>query len=107
MYKSIQKIQHKHDQRQKKFYKKTIKSIKQTIHKSIQDNQQKCFYQLPIFTFGEPINDLDNVLLMLKKYLKNENIKLTHINGLLVHLDWSKVELIEKTDLDHLYKKYS
>ena len=106
MYQSIQKLQDKQDQIEKNYYKKMIKSIKSTIVLAIQNNQQKCFYQVPIFSFGEPINDIDYVIKVLKKHLKKEHVKLIQIEGILIHLDWSKIEKKNSTDLDILYKRY-
>ena len=107
MYRSIQKLQKKQEDRQKEFYKKIIKAVKETITRAIQNEQTKCFYQVPMLTFGEPINDLDYVMKTLKKYLKKEHIKMKHIDGLLVHLDWSRIEKTANSDLDSLYKKYA
>jgi len=107
MYRSIQKLQKQQEDRQKDFYKKMIKAVKETIIRAIQNNQKKCFYQIPILSFGEPVNDLDYVMATLKKYLKKEHIKMTHIDGLLIHLDWSKIEKSHGVDLDSLYKRYS
>lgn len=106
MHKSIQKLQKRQEQQHKKFYDKIVVAIKETITRAIYNNQTKCFYTIPLMSFGEPINDLDFVVRTLKKYLRRENIKLMQIDGLLVHLDWSKIERTNQTNLNELYDRY-
>ncbi len=107
MYRSIQKLQEEQEKKQKYYYREIISEIKKTIEEAVRNGKKKCYYQVPVVSFGQALNNIDEVMAVLKTLLKKEHIKMIHIKAFLIHLNWEKVEKRRGADLNYLFKRYS
>lgn len=105
LFNTIQNVQKERRKLKKQAYASLLNDVEKTIIEEIHRDNRQCYYTIPVVTFGQPVYDAERLIIFLKKFLKRQKIKVTHIGDFVIHLDWSNINIINN-DLEELYKRY-
>ena len=82
----------KHDSENEEFYKILNKEIYKSIRQNIEQGNKGCFYELPIFRYGQAIGNVRRMVSVVQKKLSSEHIDVVLIHdGPFIFINWQDV----------------
>ncbi len=91
---NLDKINDKCVYRQKQtdeYYGTIFKSVYSTIEQEVENGNLGCFFELPLFRFGEPLGNPIRMTQKIQEGLVKDNIEVTLVqNGPFIFLNWEQ-----------------
>ena len=73
------------------YYGTILKSVFSTIEREVENGNLGCFFELPLFRFGEPLGNPNRMTQKIQECLVKDNIQVTLVqNGPFIFLNWEQ-----------------